>query len=227
MTSPLALGIFGGTFDPIHHGHLRVALDVLETLPIESIRFVPSARPPHRTEPGASAAERLALLEAAVAEQSGFFTDSRELDRQGLSYTVDTLTEIRAEHPNRSLCLLLGMDAFHGLPTWHRWREILSLAHIVVMSRAGIDAVMPEALRALIDDARADRIDSLGTQRCGTIWLQTVTPLAISATEIRQRLYEGRSAQFFVPRVVSTLIDRHGLYRPSAIPTERKDDAIE
>ena len=122
------MGIFGGTFDPIHYGHLRTAFELAEAVRLAEVRFLPTGNPPHRDPAQASAEERLAMVRAAVAGQPGFTVDDRETRRGGLSYSVDTLGELRGEFPQRSICLLLGMDAFLGLPNWHRWREILELA---------------------------------------------------------------------------------------------------
>ena len=118
------IGVFGGEFDPIHNGHLRTAFELWQELHLTEVRILPTGSPPHRDPPYASAELRLQMVRAAVADQPAFVVDDREVRRSGVSYSVDTLTELRAEHPDRSLCLLLGMDAFLGLPNWHRWREI-------------------------------------------------------------------------------------------------------
>jgi nicotinate-nucleotide adenylyltransferase len=127
-----AIGIFGGTFDPIHYGHLRTALELKGLLALDKVHIVPCANPPHRTAPMSDGSLRLRMVAAAVAGEPGFVADDRELERAGVSYTIDTLASFRAELPGRSLCLLLGMDAFLGLPQWHRWGELIELAHIVV-----------------------------------------------------------------------------------------------
>ena len=126
------IGLFGGTFDPLHYGHLRTAFELWQALKLSEVRFMPTGSPPHREQPHAPAQLRLEMVKAAVADQPAFVVDDREVRRTGVSYSVDTLTEVRAEYPQRSLCLLLGMDAFLGLPNWHRWRELLDLAHIIV-----------------------------------------------------------------------------------------------
>src|SRR5204863_186003 len=131
------IGIFGGTFDPIHYGHLRTAFELWQTLKLAEVRFMPSGNPPHRVRTLADAALRVQMVRVAVADQPAFIVDDREVRRAGASYTFDTLTELRRENPERSLCLLLGMDAFLGLPSWHRWRELFELAHVVVAHRPG------------------------------------------------------------------------------------------
>ncbi len=129
------VGVFGGTFDPVHHGHLRTALEVLEGCGLEQLRLVPALVPPHRPQPRAPAPLRLEMLRRAVAGEPRLVVDDRELRRGGPSYTVDTLAELRAAVGTRPLCLVLGADAFLGLPGWHRWRELFALAHLVVVER--------------------------------------------------------------------------------------------
>jgi nicotinate-nucleotide adenylyltransferase len=131
------IGIFGGTFDPIHFGHLRTAFELLQALRLHEMRFMPAGNPPHREVTVASAPVRLAMVQAATQGQPGFVVDDREIRREGLSYSVDTMRTLRADFPDHSLCLIVGMDAFLGLPKWHQWRELLDLAHLVVAHRPG------------------------------------------------------------------------------------------
>ena len=131
------IGILGGTFDPIHHGHLRLAVEMREGLGLEELRLIPALQPPHREAPIAGAEDRLAMLEAAVARANALHIDTRELVREGPSYTVDTLLSLRAELPAQPLCLIIGMDAFCYLDTWHRWQDVLELAHIGIARRPG------------------------------------------------------------------------------------------
>ena len=147
------MAIFGGTFDPVHLGHLSVAWEAAELLDAD-VRLMPASVPPHRPAPAADAAQRAAMLRAALQEQSRLTLDTRELERSGPSYTIDTLIELRAEHGDRPLVLLLGADAFAGLPTWHRWRELFDLAHIGVLSRPGVEATLPEELEAEVASRR-------------------------------------------------------------------------
>ena len=134
------VGVFGGTFDPIHYGHLRTAFELLQALRLAEVRFIPCSDPPHRGKTYASAAERLRMVALAIDGQEGFVADDRELARGGPSYSIDTLLTLREEFPQRSLGLILGMDAFLGLHTWYRWDEILDVAHIVVAHRPGFKA---------------------------------------------------------------------------------------
>src|SRR3974377_2148734 len=144
------MGIFGGPFDPIHYGHLRTAFELLETLRLPEMRFMPAGNPPHRDHTVASNAQRLEMVRAATARQPGFTVDDREMHKSGPSYSVETLAELRAEFPARPLCLIVGMDAFLGLPTWHQWRELLSLAHLVVAHRPGWRAPTMGALGGML-----------------------------------------------------------------------------
>lgn len=195
-TRPLAL--FGGTFDPVHIGHLSVAWEAAELLDAD-VHLMPAAVPPHRPPPTASPAQRMAMLRAALRGQSRLTLDGRELERVGPSYTIDTLTQLRAEQGDRPLILLLGADAFAGLPGWHRWQEIFDLAHIGVLSRPGIDAALPGALAQAIEGRRANASDELHHWVAGKVIELTVTPLEISATHIRELLATGRDPRYLLP----------------------------
>ncbi len=138
--TPSPFAMLGGTFDPVHYGHLRFADEVRRSLGLKELHLVPAGDPPHRSGPVASAADRLAMLRLAVAEFPGLVVDSREVDRAGKSYTVLTLEALRREDAQRPLLLLVGADAFRGLPSWHRWRELFALAHLVVVARPGVCA---------------------------------------------------------------------------------------
>lgn len=197
MTSrPLA--IFGGTFDPIHIGHLTVAWEASELLDAE-VRLMPANVPPHRPAPLASPAERVAMLRAALAGQARLVLDARELERAGPSYTIDTLRELRAEQGARPLVLLLGADAFAGLPTWNRWRELFDFAHIGVLSRPGVEAARPESLAGEVAARRVDDVAALHAQPCGKLIELAVTPLEVSATRIRELLAAGRDPRYLLP----------------------------
>ncbi|WP_426663420.1 nicotinate-nucleotide adenylyltransferase [Rhodanobacter aciditrophus] len=195
-TRPLA--IFGGTFDPIHIGHLTVAWEAAELLDAE-VRLMPANVPPHRPAPLASPAERVAMLCAALAGQSRLVLDARELERDGPSYTIDTLRELRAEQGERPLVLLLGADAFAGLPTWNRWRELFDFAHIGVLSRPGVEVTLPDSLVAEIAARRVDDVAALRAAPCGRLVELAVTPLEISATRIRELLAAGRDPRYLLP----------------------------
>ena len=197
MTRPLA--IFGGTFDPIHNAHLRVAWEAAEFLDAD-VRLLPASVPPHRDQPRASAQQRAALVRAALVGQDRLVLDTRELHREGPSYTVDTLIELRAEigesHP---LVLLVGADAFAGLPEWHRWRELFDLAHIGVLTRPGHDGVLPTELRTKIASRRCSEMRALHEAPAGRVLPIPVTPLDISASQVRALLAGGHEPRWLVP----------------------------
>ena len=200
------IGLFGGTFDPIHYGHLRTAFELWQELRLTEVRFLPTGNPPHREQPLASAELRLQMVQAAVAGQSAFVVDDREVRRTGVSYSVETLAELRTEYPNRSLCLLLGMDAFLGLPEWHRWRELLGLAHIVVAHRPGWKAPTMGPLGEVMVDHGTGAIRELHEKPAGCVYVHAVTQLEISSTELRQLIVAGRDPRFLVPEEVRKII---------------------
>ena len=207
------IGILGGTFDPVHFGHLRPALEVQEALALEEIRLVPCHIPPHRPQPRASAAQRVAMLEAAVGRHPAFRIDTRELQRDAPSYTFDTLTSLREELGDAGLCLLMGMDAFRDLTTWHRWRELIGLCHLVVMTRPGADIPAGGELAGFIRRYRVPEPAGLRRRPSGRLLFQPVTALAISASRLRALLAAGLSPAFLMPEAVIEIIDREGLYR--------------
>lgn len=206
------VGVFGGTFDPVHVGHLRTAYELMTALDMAEIRFVPCRLPPHRPPAVAPEALRLRMLEAALAGLPGFRVDPRELLRPGLSYMVDTLTSLRDEVGNRPLCLLLGLDAFAGLPTWHRWREISTLAHIVVARRPGVaQAIQGEAGELLQSRGTNDPSDLANTP-AGRVLLRDVTQLDISSSAIRALVAAGGDPRFLVPDAVLELVAKTHIY---------------
>ncbi len=214
-----AVGIFGGTFDPIHVGHLRTAFELLHALALREVRFVPAGDPPHRARPRVDAHRRLDLVRAAVADQAGFVVDDREVRRAGPSYTVVTLAELRAEEPDIPLCLIVGMDAFLGLPTWHRWRELFELAHVAVAPRPGWQAPAEGELGRLLAERRASDPAVLRESRAGRVLLQPVTQLEISSTELRELLARGDDPRYLVPDAVRDSIRRTACYSTQSQPT--------
>lgn len=212
---PQRIGILGGTFDPVHIGHLRGALEVAELLKLDELRLTPSARPPHRDTPSVSAQDRLAMVQCAVAGVPPLTVDDRELLRDKPSYTIDTLESMRAElAADDQLFLLLGWDAFCGLPSWHRWEELLEHCHIVVLQRPDADSESPDAMRNLLAGRAVSDPKALKGPG-GKITFVWQTPLSVSATQIRQLLASGKSVRFLVPDAVLAYIDTHGLYRAS------------
>ncbi|MEO8810233.1 MAG: nicotinate-nucleotide adenylyltransferase [Rhodanobacter sp.] len=208
------LAVFGGTFDPIHLGHLCVAWEASELLHAD-VLMVPAGTPPHRPPPMASAPQRLAMLQVALRDQTRLIPDARELSRSGPSYTVDTLAELRAEHGDRPLVLLLGADAFAGLSGWHDWRRLFELAHVGVLSRPGVQAPLPDVLKHEAADRWLDDASTLHSEPAGRVIALPVTPLEISATRIRELLAAGREPRYQLP---AGLFDQPALllpYRPA------------
>jgi len=210
MSEPI--GIFGGTFDPIHYGHLRTAFELWQSLRLAQVRFLPTGDPPHRDASLASPELRLQMVKAAIAGQNAFVADDREMRRTGLSYSVDTLLDLRREYPERSLCLLLGMDAFLGMPHWHRWREIFELAHVVVAHRPGWKAPITGPLGEVMVDHGTGSVRDLHAAAAGRVYVHAVTQLEISSTELRQLILAGRDLRYLVPDAVRELIMASGCY---------------
>jgi nicotinate-nucleotide adenylyltransferase len=217
MSEPI--GLFGGTFDPIHNGHLRTAFELWQALRLAQVRFLPTGNPPHRESPLAATELRLEMVHAAVADNSAFVLDDRETRREGMSYTVDTLLDLRRDFPERSLCLLLGMDAFLGMPHWHRWREVLDLAHVIVAHRPGWKAPITGPLGEVMVDRGTGSVRDLHAAPAGRIYVHAVTQLEISSTEIRQLLLSGSDLRYLVPDVVRAIIQRSGCYAARNAPS--------
>lgn len=210
------MGIFGGTFDPIHYGHLRSAFELLEAVELSEIRFMPAGNPPHRDATHADAATRVKLVRAAIDGEPRFILDDRELRREGPSYSVDTLLDLRAEYAHRSLCLIIGMDAFLGLPQWHAWREILQLAHLIVAHRPGWRAPESGPLGELLADRGTDRVLDLHESRAGRVFIRAVTQLEISSSAIRELIRAGRDPRYLLPDPVCRLLAETGCYHAAA-----------
>jgi len=215
------MGIFGGTFDPIHYGHLRTAFEMLQALRFSEVRFMPCGNPPHRTTPYADARLRLEMVRVATAGQAGFVVDDRELQRAGPSYSVDTLAALRKEFSTRPIGLIIGMDAFLGLPKWYHWREILALAHIIVAHRPGWRAPDMGPLGELLADRGTHRIDDLHNAGSGLIYIHDVTQLEISSSEIRELVAMGRDPRFLLPDAVREVISASGCY--ATVPVHETD----
>ena len=207
---PGLICLFGGTFDPVHYGHLRPLAELQARVGCDEIRILPAAVPPHRPPPIASAAQRLDMLRLALEEFPGFVLDARELDRPGLSYTVDTLQDLRRETGDDRLCLVMGGDAFAGLPTWHHWRELFELCHIIVIERPGAATAGEQAWarERLVDDPA-----QLRARLSGCVLPVRLALVDISATDIRHRLAEGLDVRGVLPDAVLAYIQRYGLYR--------------
>jgi nicotinate-nucleotide adenylyltransferase len=210
------IGIYGGTFDPVHFGHLRPALDVHEGIGLEQVRFIPCGQPPHRQQPVASAEQRMAMVSLAVSEQPGFVVDDREISRGGTSYMVDTLASLKQEKPDKKFCLILGMDAFIEFEQWKRWQEILQMVSLVVTHRpnAEFDSVKTShALNEYLVNHRQDDIDAFLEASAGNILFYPVTQLDISSTMVRNCIRDGKNIRYLLPQVVTDYIRQNGIYQ--------------
>jgi nicotinate-nucleotide adenylyltransferase len=207
------VGVFGGTFNPVHYGHLRSALELVERLQMVRLALMPSAQPPHREMPQCSAADRVAMVTLAVAGEPRLVCDPRELQRPGASYTIDSLQELRRElGATTALCMVLGCDAVLEINTWHRWQELLDWAHIVVIARPGWALPQTGVVGQWLQQFRLPDAQGLRQRPAGGILIEQLRPLAISSTEIRALLGAHRSARYLLPQSVLDYIHSHNLY---------------
>jgi nicotinate-nucleotide adenylyltransferase len=207
------IGIFGGTFDPVHYGHLRAASEAKERLLLADLRLLPAGNPPHRAVTFASAEHRLAMLQLALANHGDLWADGREVRRGGYSYMVDTLKEIRLEEGEVPLLLMIGQDAANMLDSWHQWQQLFALAHLVIMHRPDSTHDYSAALLREVQPRVVSNPGLLRQSPAGLVLPLEVTQLAISSTEIRRQIAAGESARFLLPDRVIKYIHDHGLYR--------------
>ena len=209
------IGIFGGTFDPIHFGHLRLAEEMAAALGLSRVLFMPAGQPPHREVPLISAAHRLEMVRLAIAGNSFFAVDAREVQREQPSYTVESLTSLRDElGPDQPMWLLLGADAFLGLASWHQWQRLFGLANIAVVTRPGAQSLQPDDMEEPLKSEVLNRqvADHTAAGPAGSVWFQHMTPLEISATAIRDILGQQGSVRYLLPDTVLNYIYEHQLY---------------
>ncbi len=213
------VGLLGGTFNPIHFGHLRMAQELADALNFSEVRFIPSANPPHKTAPEVSAEHRAAMVQLAIADNPLFKLDSRELARTGASYTIDTLISLQEElgqddKQSAALCLIMGSDAFTQLNTWHRWLELLNYCHIVLVQRPNTSSQtkLPDELAMLLQDHYTENLDDLANKSAGCIHMQAITLLDISSTKIREAFKSNTSTHYLMPEQVIAYIAAHKLY---------------
>lgn len=209
---PAPIGVLGGTFDPVHVGHLRLALEVYEILNLASVRMIPLNLPNHRESPVVTAARRFEMLDS-VADGKCLIADDRELRRGGVSYTIESLEGLRAEFSEHPLCLVIGADAFHGLCGWHRWQELLCYSHLVIVARPDFDAALDPRLQRLVDSVGVTDPGTLRDELFGRIYFQPIPLLPISSTDIRRRIADGRDISYLVSPCVQRLIEQHQLYK--------------
>ena len=218
LNSASPIGLLGGTFDPIHIAHLRLAEEFADGIGLSKVRFIPTGAPPHRRTPRVTGAHRMEMVRLAIAGNPRFEADDREVRRQGVCYTYDTLTELRAELGPRPMCLLMGSDAFSALTTWHRWEELFDLAHVVIAHRPGyslqqLQSSLPGPLRKIYLQRLAASTGILRRDSAGAVYTREITALDISATQIRGQLSGGGSARYLVPDAVLDYIETNRLYK--------------
>ena len=218
LQAPRRIGVLGGTFDPVHHGHLRMALEAAELLRLDELRLVPVNTPALRAQPCAAPEQRLQMLRLATEAVPGLVVDDRELRRGGVSYSVDTLREIRLEAGDQPrLCMIVGEDAFAGLERWKEWQRLLDYAHIAVLTRPGDTAPPGPALAAWTTaHLEADTERALHARSRGSVLRLSLTQLAISSTHVRALLGSGRSPRFLLPQAVLDYIHEHRIYGANA-----------
>jgi nicotinate-nucleotide adenylyltransferase len=210
--STRAIGIFGGTFDPVHYGHLRAALEAMERLQLQDFRLLPAGTPPHRASTFASADHRLAMLKLALSRYPELQVDDREVRREGSSFMVDTLGELRSEEGEAPILMMIGQDAANVLDQWHDWHKLFDLAHLVIMRRPESKHIYSGALFEQVQPRMVNNPDRLRTSPAGLILPLEVTQLTISSTEIRRQIHAGLSPRFLLPDSVIEYILEHGLY---------------
>ena len=211
------IGLLGGSFDPVHHGHLQLARDALKHLPLDQVRFVPAAQP---WQKGAltAAEHRAQMVRLAIADQPRMMLDMCEIERGGVTYTIDTLLALRSQLPHRPLVLVMGSDQFAQLDTWRDWQQVVQLAHVAVATRAAAHMPLRAQMMTLLNERRGDAA-SVKSKAGGTVVEFAMTPVAASATEVRSLLRQPNSAErsqrlsAMVPAAVLDYIDLHNLYR--------------
>ncbi len=212
------IGVMGGMFDPVHLGHLEAANLAIETLGLDELRMVPCHVPNHRSGAHASAEDRLAMLRLASADYHRIVIDDRECMRDGVSYTVDTLASIAQENPDAILVLVLGIDAFAKLPTWHRWQALFMMAHILVLARPGTDFVIDPDLQMDLECREVADAQRLFWSAQGKILRLGQPQVDISSTAVREQLSGKGNAGTIIPRVVKDYIQAHSLYQNTRHP---------
>ncbi|WP_047539499.1 nicotinate-nucleotide adenylyltransferase [Methylotenera versatilis] len=211
------IGVLGGTFNPIHFGHLRLAQELTDALNLKEVRFIPAANPPHKDAPSVSAFHRAEMVKLAIADNPSFKLDERELQREGASYTIDTLISLRSKiGPEVALCLIMGSDAFTRLNTWHRWQEILDYCHIILVQRPPITVTnqppLANELTLLLQNHYTENVSDLSDQNAGFIHMQTITALSISSTAIRSAFKLKQIPRYLMPQTVIDYIAINQLY---------------
>ena len=205
------IGINGGTFDPIHYGHLRPAIEVMQQLNLAQVQFIPCYQPVHKSSANVSAQQRCEMIELAIKHQPNFVLNKIEVEKKGPSYMVETLEILKQQYPNDSLVLMMGTDAFAKFHSWHRWQDIIKLANIVIMHRPGEPVPLDCTSGQIYQKYRVNEL----SQQNGQMLDLEVTQLDISSTKIRQSLTKGFSAEYLLLPCVLEYIKKQALYQPA------------
>ncbi|XOV78539.1 MAG: nicotinate-nucleotide adenylyltransferase [Aestuariibacter sp.] len=211
-TSAPLLGIFGGTFDPVHNGHIKPLEAVQQQLELNRILALPCHIPPHKEAPSSSPKHRQAMLELEVKQHPWLTIDNREMQRNKPSYTLHTLQELRREYPEQHLCFIIGMDSMQAFDTWYQWQDIMQLCHLVVMQRGGYQPEFNATVKGLLDCAQVSQLDSLRKNKSGHVVFINTPQLDVSSSNIRQRIKNSESVDKLVSNEVIHYIEQHGLY---------------
>lgn len=207
------IGILGGMFDPVHTGHIGVALAARQALHLDEVRLIPCGIPNHRDRALCSSLQRLDMLRLATRDHPGLIVDDRELNRPGTSYSYDTLASLRQEHPHATLYFILGQDAFAGLPRWHRWQELFTLCHFVVIRRPGAHSSAPGDLDSLVQSRRAAKPDQLADVQAGLVFEMPGLESPVSSSLVRERIARNEPLQDLLDPAVACYLAQHQLYR--------------
>jgi len=211
------IGILGGTFDPIHNGHIRLALEAKEQLSLDHVRLIPVNFPPHRSTPVASAVHRRTMIDLAINNEENLCVDSRELNSDEISYSINTLKSLRQEFADDALCLILGRDAFNKIDSWKDWEELLDYAHIIVANRPGeSNAAGSQDLEQWVKQHHSSQLASLNEKPYGHIYFIDIPMVDISSSMIRQKHVQHETINQLLPASTLTYIEENHLYQETA-----------
>ena len=208
-----AIGFLGGSFDPIHFGHLRPALEIRNALDLNKLFLMPNHIAPHKRKAQCSADQRVKMLELAIQHQPKITIDTRELKRNSASYTIDSLIELKREYPSTPICFIMGMDSLISFDKWHRWQDILDYCHLVISHRPGWKLELNDTVQQLVNKCKTMNVNDLHEQQSGKIFFQNTTQLAISSSEIRALTKQEKDISYLLPDAVCHYIKTNKLYR--------------
>lgn len=208
-----AIGFLGGSFDPIHNGHLLPAIEVAQALQLQQLFLMPNHIAPHKTGSHCDAQQRATMVKLAIQDIAQLSIDTRELNRNSASYTVDTLKEIQAQYPTTPICFIMGMDSLIHFDSWHQWQDILTYCHLVICARPGWKAKFNDTIQTLLEQHQTNCIAELQQQTAGKIYFQHTMQYEISSTQIRFNIKKNLSVEKLMPPQVYSYIKEHHLYQ--------------